>query len=297
MKRKLHVEPLEPRLALSLTFGFDDHHRPGHDGGPGGGDPPEPTESPIDLGTVVAHEIGHALGLKHSNNSDCGSAGQPIMCAYYLGSAFSLQQEDIDRINGLYPESGDPDTTNTQGSWNHTDLTYSFMPDGTDLEQQTVRGGGPPRLEADINTLFASLDASFVTADWQAIFSDALALWAADSILTFSEVTDDGAAFSMDGVQGDIRFGAHTFDGPSGALAHGYYAPPNGDTAAGDIHLDEAESWQDLRSSPISAPTSVLPLQSYAGLSYARSVDEIFACGSDTDDKKKPFLSMFPYLN
>ena len=145
-----------------------------------------------------------------------------------------------------------------------------------------VRGGGPPRLEADINTLFASLDATFATADWQAIFSDALALWAADSILTFSEVADDGAAFNVDGVQGDIRFGAHTFDGPSGALAHGYYAPPNGDTAAGDIHLDEAEAWQDLRSSPISAPAS---LKAFAGLSYARSVDEIFAW-DDTDDKK-----------
>lgn len=284
MKRKLRIEPLEPRLALSLTFGFDDHHRPGHDGGPGGS-PEPPTESPIDLGTVVAHEIGHALGLKHSNSPDCGLERQPIMCAYYLGAAFNLQQEDIDRINGLYPESGDPDTMNTQGSWNYIDLTYSFMPDGTDLEQQMVRGGGPLRLEADINTLFAALDASFATADWQAIFSDALALWAADSILTFSEVADDGAAFNVDGVQGDIRFGAHTFDGPSGALAHGYYAPPNGDTAAGDIHLDEAEAWQDLRSSPVS-------LQMYAGLSYARAVDEIFAWDNDRDEKK----SMVPSL-
>ena len=149
------------------------------------------------------------------------------------------------------------------------------MPDDTPLEQKTIRGGGPPRLVTDTNTLFTTLDARFgTTQDWQDIFSEALGLWAdastqdgSGTVLVFNEVGDDGAAFDTPvGVQGDIRFGAHTFDGASGTLAHGYYAPPNGNTAAGDIHLDEAETWQDLRNSPISATTSVrtqLPSQAH----------------------------------
>jgi hypothetical protein len=42
---------------------------------------------------------------------------------------------------------------------------------------------------------------------------------------------------------GDIRFATHRMDGASNVLAHTYYPPPDGGTAAGDSHYDSAENW------------------------------------------------------
>jgi len=51
---------------------------------------------PIDLVTVAAHEIGHALGLAHSNEN-CA-----LMNANYNGSHRYLAQDDIDGIQSIY---------------------------------------------------------------------------------------------------------------------------------------------------------------------------------------------------
>ena len=51
---------------------------------------------PIDLVTVAAHEIGHALGLGHSNVT-CA-----LMNPFYTGSHRYLSQDDIDGIQSIY---------------------------------------------------------------------------------------------------------------------------------------------------------------------------------------------------
>lgn len=51
---------------------------------------------PIDLVTVAAHEIGHALGLGHSN-VECA-----LMNPWYTGSHRYLAQDDIDGIQSIY---------------------------------------------------------------------------------------------------------------------------------------------------------------------------------------------------
>lgn len=53
-------------------------------------------QQPIDLVTVAAHEIGHALGLAHSN-VNCA-----LMNAFYAGSHRYLAQDDIDGIRSIY---------------------------------------------------------------------------------------------------------------------------------------------------------------------------------------------------
>ena len=62
--------------------------------------------------------------------------------------------------------------------------------------------------------------------------------------ITFTAVADGGEAYDAAGTSGDIRIGGHVFDGVGGTLAHGFYPPVNGSTAAGDIHFDTADAWK-----------------------------------------------------
>lgn len=86
--------------------------------------------------------------------------------------------------------------------------------------------------------------ASFMPAGFGTQIEAAFEAWAAVANLTFVFVAaDNGVAFNAAGTNADIRIGGHAFDGASGTLAHGYYPPNNGATAAGDIHFDTAENW------------------------------------------------------
>lgn len=114
-------------------------------------------------------------------------------------------------------------------------VTWSLMPTGTDCGAE----GGP----CTISHLGA-----FMPVGYHAAITAAFAAWSAVADLTFIEVADDGAAFNTAvpdaGVRGNIRLGGHAFDGAGGTLAHGFYPPANGATAAGDIHFDTGDAWK-----------------------------------------------------
>ena len=73
----------------------------------------------------------------------------------------------------------------------------------------------------------------------------AFAQWSAVADITFVEVPDSGDPWNSGSPTetGMIRIGMEVLDGVGGTLAHGYFPPPNGTTAAGDIHFDIAETW------------------------------------------------------
>ena len=115
-------------------------------------------------------------------------------------------------------------------------VTYSFMADGVSCAAEFL---------GCTITSFATLFSS--VSGWQTAVTNSFAAWSSVANLTFSLVADDGAAFNAATVSGDIRLGAHTFDGPGGNLAHGFYPPANGVgdiSAAGDIHFDSSETWK-----------------------------------------------------
>jgi hypothetical protein len=86
----------------------------------------------------------------------------------------------------------------------------------------------------------------------RAILRDAFGRWAAAAPLHFAEAADPELPWNDPGATPpDIRIGwfsdphgdGYPFDGSGHVLAHAFFPPPNGGTAAGDIHFDDAETW------------------------------------------------------
>jgi hypothetical protein len=109
-------------------------------------------------------------------------------------------------------------------------VTYSYMSTGVSCAAEFA-GCSITSVTAMNAGAMAAIDAAF-------------AAWSAIADITFVNVADFGEAFNAPQLSGDIRLGAHTFDGAGGTLAHGYYPPNNGNSAAGDIHFDIAETWK-----------------------------------------------------
>lgn len=111
-------------------------------------------------------------------------------------------------------------------------VTYSFMADGVDQSSEPGSSN---------NVAISSLP-NFQECFYSKIRA-AFAAWQAVANIQFTEVPDSGLPFDALNATGHIRIGAHSFDGTGGMLAHAYYPPPNGVSAAGDLHLDIAENW------------------------------------------------------
>ena len=126
----------------------------------------------------------------------------------------------------------------TPGKWGSATMgtgatvTYSYMADGVGCAEEFA------------GCTISAID-SFMGAGATAAIDAAFDAWSAVADITFINVADQGEDFNaVSQLSGDIRLGGHLFDGAGGTLAHGFFPPANGSSAAGDIHFDIAELWK-----------------------------------------------------
>ena len=98
---------------------------------------------------------------------------------------------------------------------------------------------------ATISYVFSKLSDHTPAADTQTEIVRAMAEWAKVAKLTWQQGSNAAGLRTV-----NILFARHDhgdgypFDGPGGVLAHTFYpAPPNPEPIAGDMHLDDDESW------------------------------------------------------
>lgn len=132
--------------------------------------------------------------------------------------------------------------------WPITDISFSFMPDGT-MIPVSFNADGSANLQP--STLFATLDAVAPTEVWQRQYLRALQAWADVTPINFHQVADDGTEEGVLGpAQGDSRFGDIRFGMFAGTGFLGVtvfpsirVAPDEDVSAKGDSFLSSLYPW------------------------------------------------------
>ena len=210
---------------------------------------------------VIAGSIGCIVVLSTLPTNVLGSS--PLACDPGPGPALCFKpgtpdwyiQETITKASSyriIHSLSGESETefqfsdfnrwsqTATDGSGldqgDPTTLTWSIIPDGTNIPGYAGEASSPSNLQSHLNSIYGN------QSTWLALFQEVFDRWEELTGITYVyEPNDDGASFvnadGQTGTRGDIRIGGHNIDGSSGILAYNFY--PN----IGDMVIDTGDSF------------------------------------------------------
>lgn len=229
---------------------------------PGVGEPAacaEPAISgpgPSPISRAVFERLGDRHRTMIENLLERPAPGHPLAAACFdegadpevVGAFASLLNADnryyqIPRWNVLATFGG----TGQQGD--PIVITYSFVPDGTEVFDGIGEGVGFSNLFKYLNGIYGTTDA------WQAVYASVFARWSELSGITFIfEPVDDGSEVNRDnsgarGIRGDIRMTGKFIDGSRGVLAYNYF-PDVGDMVVDtgdDFYFDTSLNSRRLR--------------------------------------------------
>jgi len=104
---------------------------------------------------------------------------------------------------------------------------------------------GPGKNATTLNYFFSQISAKLPSSQAQAEILRAMAEWSKVIKLTWQPGSSATATRSVNVLFGRGAHGdGYPFDGPGGVMAHTFYpANPNPESIAGDMHLDDDESW------------------------------------------------------
>ncbi len=158
-------------------------------------------------------------------------------------------------------------------------LTYSFVPDGTEIPNGIGEGVAPSDLFARMNAIYGGN-----TQQWQNLYHGVFARWGELTGVTYIyEPNDDGAvmvdADGVLGVRGDLRLGGKFIDGNSGVLAYNYY--PN----SGDMVIDTGDNFFE------NLGTNSLRLRNVLSHEHGHGMGQPHVCPVQNTKLMEPFVS------
>ena len=174
------------------------------------------------------------------------------------------------------PTAMDPTNPGIDGT--RAIITYSFVPDGTNVPDGVGEGAGVSNLYAYMNGIYGS------PAAWQAVYAQVFARWSELTGITYVyEPNDDGADMfdspGVAGVRGDVRLSGKYIDGNSGILAYNYFPD------SGDMVIDTGDNFF------FDTSNNSLALRNVLAHEHGHGIGLYHECPVDQTKLMEPFIS------
>lgn len=170
-------------------------------------------------------------------------------------------------------------------------VSYSIVPDGTDVQGFNGEADSNSDLRAYLNGIYGS------EAVWLPIIHSVFNRWSQVSGINYVyEPNDDGAAlrspggnqpspfFGQPGIRGDVRISGHFISGPSGVLAYNFY-PDWNDALGGDMVIDTGDNFF------FDTSNNSIGLRNVLSHEHGHGMGQAHVCPIETTKLMEPFVA------